>query len=140
MSLWGLLAAVSALFPLSNKLLSTIPLAKREGTGVGLVMIDPNLPTTLATFVSLFLLFLCVSSRQGIASLPAAYVRILSGVVFALGLVLFVSYMYLYTIYDGTYRSIMREISLTVLYAGFFSCSTMAFTLLGLKEYMSAER
>jgi hypothetical protein len=67
-SLWGMLAAISALFPLSNAFIQVIPLIKTNhmggiGSG-GLWFIPPPLVTTFTTLSALFIILYTFEQRD----------------------------------------------------------------------------
>jgi hypothetical protein len=64
-SLWGLLAGISVLFPLSNVLLSVIPI---EGGGNPFQNLSPDVVTALTMLTCIFLTFAAFGRRQRFAN------------------------------------------------------------------------
>ncbi|MBA2537395.1 MAG: hypothetical protein H0V20_08205, partial [Actinobacteria bacterium] len=105
-SLWGLLAGISVLFPLSNVLFSVIPL---EGGGNPFQNLSPGIVTALTMLTCIFLTFATFGQRKRFA-IPARrlrYARVarfsFAGALVALALYLLAS--------DPLYRELITESS-----------------------------
>ena len=68
-NLWGILAGVSVLFPLSNVLVKVIPLQSLDHDGA-FAMLAPSLVTALATITTLFLILWTFSHRSEFKAQP----------------------------------------------------------------------
>lgn len=149
-NLWGLLAGISVLFPLSNILVSLIPLATFDKEGV-LVWLSPSLITTLTTLIVLFLILGMFGRRNKFLSQKnRTHLHRQAFVSFTVGLASVVVYLILYfflasSAYDVLgwesvdIRRLMGEVPLLILYAAFFAFTTQAFMLLGMNEYFKRE-
>jgi hypothetical protein len=146
--LWALLAGVSVLFPLSNTLVTIIPLAKWSEGG-GFAYLAPPLVAGVATLACLFIVLWTFGQRDELRAprawnaLPRKAVRS-----FALGAVALMLYLAgHYAVSQDFYfrvlgwesddlRRIAGDLLLVVAYAGFFALVTRAFVALGLREYL----
>ena len=147
-SMWGALAGLSVVFPLSNVLADVIPLSSVNADGA-FVRISPAVVTAVSTISVLFSILWLFGTRQDIAdSNDVKSIRKGALISFALGLVLLVAYLGLYELkLDQAYsswgwesddtRHMLVEIPLMALYSGFFVLLTRAFVLLGLIEFYS---
>lgn len=149
-NLWGLLAGISVLFPLSNILIALIPLATFDEGGV-LVWFSPALITTLTTLTILFLILgmfgrrdKFLGQRGNVRLNRQALLSFVAGV--ASVLVYLIVYFFLSSsAYDVLgwesmdIRRLMGEVPLMILYASFFAFTTRAFVLLGMIEYFRRE-
>jgi hypothetical protein len=146
--LWGVLAGVSVLFPLSNTLVRVIPLGSYHvGTGV-FDQIAPPVITALSTVVTLFVVLTTFAGRRrarGARGRRAALRRAWWS--FGAGLAALLGYLALHQVYamsawdpwgwgSGDPRKLLAEVPLTLLYAAFFALLTRAFMLLGLLEFV----
>ena len=150
-NLWGLLAGVSVLFPLSNVLVKVIPLQSLEHDGA-FAKLSPSLVTVLATLTTLFLVLWTFSHRsqfQGQSQRRPIQRQALFS--FGAGLLTLVLYLVGYTVtladaYDvwgwesQDPRHLLAEIPLLIAYVAAFALVTRAFVLLGMMEFFSAER
>ena len=143
-NLWGLLAGISVFFPLSNVLVSVIPLQDISHDGA-LARLSPAFVTSISTLATLFVILWTFSSRNELKKIKRkAIVSFLAGTVFLL------SYMILYEFKLSAFslwgwesedpRHLLAEIPLLIYYAGFFSLMSRAFMLLGLLEYYRQEK
>ena len=150
-NLWGILAGISVLFPLSNALALLIPLETFDKEGA-LVWFSPALFTTLATLVSLFLILWTFGQRRKFQS-PRGISRSQrqAWLSFAIGLAALIVYLAVYyfiltSVYDvlgwesADVRRLIGEVPLLILYAAFFALITRAFVLLGMGEYFRREK
>lgn len=145
-SMWGALAGLSVVFPLSNVLADVIPLSSINADGA-FARISPAVVTTVSTISVLFSILWLFGTRQDIAdSSNVTIIRKRAVISFVLGLVLLAGYLGLYELkLDQAYSSwgwetddlghMLVEIPLMALYAGFFVLLTTAFVLLGLIEF-----
>jgi hypothetical protein len=146
--LWGILAGVSVLFPLSNTLLKVIPLGDyHAGTGV-FDQIAPPVTTTLSTVVTLFVVLTTFEGRRRARGAPGRRAALRHAWwSFAAGLAALLGYLALHQVYamsawdpwgwgSGDPRKLFAEVPLTLLYAALFALLTRAFMLLGLLEFV----
>jgi hypothetical protein len=145
-NLWGTLAGISVLFPLSNVLIQIIPLEKFDNGGP-LVWFSPRLFTTLATLVSLFLILWTFSQRGQLqASKARRSIQKQAGGAFVIGvcaLLLYLASYYFLAInaFDvlgwesADSRRLLGELPLLIMYSVFFAFVTKAFVLLGMLEF-----
>lgn len=145
-SVWGLLASVSAFFPLSNALMQAIPLGAYGEDGV-FDRIPPGLISTIATVVTLFVVFTAFAGRDRVTAgrrpaLRAAWISLAVGLL-CLGvyLVLHAAYAeYAWTLWSwgsGDPRKLSMEIPLAAMYVAFFALLTRAFVLVAMAEFYS---
>ena len=138
-SLWGILTGISVFFPLSNLLVSVIPLQSIDDDGA-FVRITPVFVTVVSTLVTLFIILWTFSNRVELLKMKRS-----AAVSFALGMLALGFYMILYEYKLFAYdlwewesedpRHIFVEIPLLIGYTVFFASTTRAFMLLGLLEY-----
>ena len=144
-SVWGLLAAVSVLFPLSNVLSAVIPL-ETAANGGAFWEISPGAVTTVSMISAAFCILLIYSRRRELASTQqVAGTRRTALWSFAGGLALLGVYLVLYELKADAYdlvgwqsddsRHVFVEVPLMATYAGCFTLLTRGFTLLALIEY-----
>lgn len=150
-NLWGILAGISVLFPLSGTLAHLIPLETSDKEGV-LVWFSPALFTTLATLVSLFLILWTFGQRRKFQSFRGrSGIQRQAGISFVVGLAAFIVYLVVYyfilrSAYDvlgwesADIRRLIGEVPLLILYGVFFALITRAFMLLGMVEYFRREK
>jgi uncharacterized protein with PQ loop repeat len=128
--MWGLLAGLSAVFPLSTTFLKAIPLEKLDA-------ITPALASTVATFASVFTLFVLVNVRDIVRRTRRRAIRMRSYRNFAYSLAALLAYTLIYDDYNS-YHGKGPEWPILFAYVLFFVFATRAFTLLALKEYLEA--
>ena len=145
-NLWGILAGISVMFPLSNVFLKIIPLEILDEDGL-LVFFSPRLFTTIATLVSLFLILWTFSQRSKIKlSKGRAKTQRQAWLSFGIGISSLVIYIVIYFLisniaYDvlgwesDDVRRLFSEVVLLIFYCLFFSLITRAFMLLGMIEF-----
>jgi len=150
-NLWGILAGISVLFPLSNAFLKIIPLKILNEDGV-LVFFSPHLFTTIATLVSLFLILWTFSQRNKVKSSKGrTRTRRQAWFSFGVGISSLVIYIVIYFLisniaYDvlgwesDDVRRLFGEAVLLIFYCSFFSLMTRAFMLLGMIEFFRLEK
>jgi len=150
-NLWGALAGISILFPLSNIFIQIIPLETFDHGGP-LVWFSPRLFTTLATLVSLFLVLWTFGQRSRFQSSKARRaIQKQAWGSFAIGLFAIIIYLASYyflaiNAFDilgwesADSRRLIGEIPLLVLYSVFFAFVTRAFVLLGMLEFFRQEK
>jgi len=117
-SLWGVLAGITVLFPLSNSLMAVLPLL--PGSEV--------LSTVLATLFSAFALFFVFVLRGSGSNDDIGSVVLLSIGSLVFGIVALIAYLYL------RLQPLAFGV-VPVLYGGVFALFTLAFGLLALVEY-----
>jgi len=148
-NLWGILAGVSILFPLSNVLIQVIPLGMwPEG---GLAYFPPALVTILATLASLFFILWTFGQRNKILA-EESNIRRQAMRSFLWGIAALVVYLLLAAAVradfystalgwnSGDLQRVFGDVILLVAYAAFFALVTRAFVLLGLIEFMRRKR
>jgi len=149
-SLWGILAGISALFPLSNVLIQRIPLSRIHDDPPGaLGYLSSGLLTTIATLVTIFVILLTFANRQQYKarqekrlmqreakrSFACGFIALLLYLAVYYGIS---PYFYIpYDIYDGDPRWLIGDFALLLTYSGFFALITRAFMLLGMLEYFA---
>lgn len=143
--LWGMLAAVSILFPLSNVFLKIIPLDSFNG-GV-LVWLSPQLFTSTATLISLFLILWTFGQRYRYKLFEKRNrIQRRAGIIFSFGILSLIMYLSTYYfLYNSAYevlgwesqdtQRILGEVVLLLFYSSFFALITKAFLLLGMIEF-----
>jgi hypothetical protein len=145
-NLWGVLAGVSILFPLSNVFTKIIPLETFDSGGA-LVWFSPQLFTTIATVVSLFLILSTFGQRDNFQSTKKrATIKKQTWISFVIGLAMLTIYLAGYyfiaiNAYDtlgwesADSRRLIGEIPLFVSYGSFFALLTRAFVMLAMLEF-----
>jgi hypothetical protein len=162
-SLWGILAGVSALFPLSNAFVQVIPLIETNhmggiGSG-GLWFIPPPLVTTVTTLSALFIMIYTFEQRDTFKNPEKRpLIRRQALLSFAFGLLALLIYYGVITlltvnffggvlgwgegIKGGPVRDARWFITDTILllcYATFFTLMTRAFELMAMREYFRGD-
>jgi hypothetical protein len=143
-SLWGVLAGISAFFPLSNVLIGVIPMKAYEADGV-FNHLSPPLITTVATIVTLFVVLWTFGNRDQVKQIGKRKMQRRAWIAMGTSMVSLIAYMVIHQIY-GEYaytwgwgsddpRKLLAEIPLLVAYCVFFSLLTRAFMLLGMTEF-----
>lgn len=143
-SLWGLLAGISVLFPLSNAFFKIIPL---DLVTKPLIFIPPALITTVTTLVSLFIILSTFGERNEMAG-KFDLVRHKAWVSFSIGLAALVLYVigFVLVVNIGIFDQWMEangqsalllssDILFGIAYTVFFVMTTRAFELLAMSEY-----
>ena len=143
--LWGMLAAISILFPLSNVFFKIIPLYSFNGGA--LVWLSPQLFTSTATLVCLFLILWTFGKRYKYKLFEKRdRIQRRSVFIFIFGILSLIMYLSTYYfIYNSAYdvlgwesedtRRILGEVVLLLFYSSFFAFITKAFLLLGMIEF-----
>lgn len=143
-SWWGVLAGISVFFPLSNALLSVMPLEafdRVDYEGGGLYVLSTALVTTLATVTTLFVM---VTTFEGRRQLRRAQRK--AWLSFLLGFGLLLAYLVAYELLGVRAHvtlgwnsenpgHVWVDVGLLVLYCGFFALITRAFMIMGMVEY-----
>jgi hypothetical protein len=142
-SLWGLLAGISVLFPLSNVLLGVIPI---DGGGNPFQNLSPSVVTTLTTLTCIFLTFATFGRRSQFRERLRRH-RYARSARIAFGSALGVLAIYLLTS-DALYRALITDNPNTelgvalydglfaALYIASFALLTRAFLVLAMLEYI----
>ena len=145
-NLWGILAGISVLFPLSDALLKIIPLEVLDEDGF-LVFFPRELFTAVATLVSLFLILWTFGRRGELnASTERTRMRQWASLSFVVGVSALVIYLVVYfflvnSAYDvlgwesGDSKRLIGEVILLLFYSAFFALATRAFVMLGMVEF-----
>jgi hypothetical protein len=150
-SLWGALAGISVLFPLSNVLTKVIPLAQwPEG---GFVYFNPTLVTTISTVTCLLIILWIFGHRQQFADAKRRRFinreSMLSFGVGGIGLCLYLigHYAVVQNFYYGAFnwvtgdpQRVFGDLLLLPAYCVFFAFMTRAFMLLGMLEHYGSNR
>jgi len=144
--MWGLLAGISTLFPLSNLLLQAVPLEPLpEG---GFAYLPATAVSVVATLCCVFVVLWTFSQRGLATSWTAAPVQRRAWRSFILGLAGVILYFALYLAIandfywvalgwqSGDLRRLAGDVVLLILYAALFSLLTRAFVLLALFEFV----
>lgn len=138
-SLWGLLAGISVLFPLSNVLVSIIPI---EGGGQPFQDLDPSIVTTLTTLSCIFTTFATFGRRNQFAE-PERRRRYGLAARLAFGAALVALALYTLTYHDlyddlvanGGGQNSLYDGLYAALYLISFVLITRAFLVLAMLEY-----
>lgn len=142
-SLWGLLAAVSVFFPLSNLLVDVIPL---EGLGEPFHELSPAIVAVLTTLTCIFVTFATFGRRGQFADAPrrTRYARS-ARLSFPVALVLLALYVLLpHSLYEVLITNqggsaaggiALYDGLMAALYIASFALITRAFLLLAMLEY-----
>jgi len=145
--LWGMLAALSTLFPLSNVFLKIIPLGHFNGGA--LVWLSPELFTGIATLVSLFLILWTFGNRYRYRLFEnRARTQMQAGLIFSFGILSLIVYLVTYYFIANSAfevlgwesedtRRLLGEVVLLLFYSAFFALVTRAFVLLGMIEFFA---
>lgn len=152
-TLWGILAGISVLFPLSNVLLKLIPMGNiYDDPPGGLSYLTPALITTLATVATLFVILVTFRQRRDLrtraqrdAVQRQAWIAFGGG--FLALLLYFIVYFGIYPAFyaplqinGGDPLRLIGDFLLLVFYGAFFALITRAFMLLGMLEYFGKPR
>ena len=143
-SLWGLLAGISILFPLSNAFIKVIPLKEAvpfQGTGLvyngnGLLNLTPQLITTITTLVLLFLVLWEFGKRFEFIKngklngrndfMNDALIHLIYG------FIMLAIYLAIYYLKEASF---IGDFFLAIMYTAFFYFITYAFMKLAMVEY-----
>ncbi len=149
-TLWGILAGVSVLFPLSNALMKIIPLGESPEEGV-LKYFSPEQVTVVTMLICLFVMFHIFSKRRLMkAEWEKDQERQLqqkSVNSFFLGiLALLVYFSIIHLNFYGLFGwesddpiFVFVDIFFLIFYSAFFGLVTRAFVLLGMIEFLSEQ-
>lgn len=150
-SLWGILAGISVLFPLSNVLTKVIPLAQwPEG---GFVYFNPTLVTAISTVTCLFIMIwtfgrrlqFANAKRRRLINRESALSFLAGGIglsVYLIGHYAVVQNFY-YTVFNwvtGDPQRVFGDLLLLIAYCVFFAFMTRALMLLGMLGYYGSNR
>ena len=154
-NLWGVLAGISVIFPLSNILIKAIPLHKWEGDiGTGaLYSFSPSLVSVVASLIALFIIFGTYVQRHKIKNMKSNLILRKAGLLFLIGIFALIIYLLVYSLisdYEIFWswfkwtsddpRRLLGDVILLVGYCLFFAAITRAFVLLGLIEFLGVKR
>ena len=147
-SLWGMLAGISVLFPLSGVFIKRIPLRHLHDDPPGaLGYLSPGLIMAVATLITLFVMLLSFGNRYQFKALKERHtIQRKAWLSFAFGLLAMVFYFAVYfgiyplyyepySIFEGDPRLLIGDFALLFSYSAFFALVTRAFMLLGMLEY-----
>jgi hypothetical protein len=149
-SLWGILASLSVLFPLSNVFAKVIPLGVFDQDG-GFVFFPLSLVTAMATLASFFIILSTFGQRHALKSHEQqSFFKRQASISFALGVFALIIYVgghfvvlrgLVYGYYERTatyfFEQLIGDVILLVTYCGFFALMTRAFELLAMLEYFA---
>lgn len=148
--LWGLLAGIATLFPLSSLLVQTIPLASFPGGGFA--YFPSAVVSVTATIGCIFVVLWTFGQRAAARSWSARSTHRRAWRAFLAGLFCFISYLAIYFVIandfywsalhweSGDLRRIAGDVLLLALYAAGFALLTRAFVLLALFEFLKPTR
>ncbi len=154
-NLWGILAGISMLFPLSNLLAKAIPLQKWEGeAGSGaLYSFSPSLVSVVASLIALFIILWTFVQRHRIKDKKSNMIPRQAGLLFLLGIFALIIYLLIYSLISNYEifwswfnwesddpRRLIGDVILLIFYCMFFAAMTRAFVLLGLIEFLGLKR
>ncbi len=152
-TLWGILAGISVLFPLSNVLVKLIPMNDIYGDPPGgLSYLTPALITTLSTIATLFVILVTFRQRDDLHTRKQQNtIQRQAWTAFGTGLLGLLLYLVVYfSIYPAFYaplginggdpRRLIGDFLLLLFYGAFFAMLTRAFVLLGMLEYFGRTR
>jgi hypothetical protein len=148
-NLWGILAGVSALFPLSNLLFDVVPTDPEVLWALAYIVDPEGLLTTVATVGSLFVILWTFGQRYRFEGWRRRRVQRRAWLTFGVAVVLLVVYLLLYAIAASGGEAVivgpagsssdlvfvLYQLAMLLVYAGFFALTTRAFVLLGLIEF-----
>lgn len=149
-TLWGILAGVSILFPLSNVLLEVIPLGKWPDEGA-LMYLSPEQVTVITMLICLFVIFYLFSKRRYMKAEwnqeQEIELQKKSVHSFFLGILVLLIYFSLISLdYYGIFGwesdsspFIFMDVMYLIFYSAFFGLITRAFVLLGMIEFLSEQ-
>jgi len=149
-SLWGLLAGVTVLFPLSNVFTKLVPLGTIHDPQGSLGFLSPALVTATATLVTLFVILSTFGRRRDVgAPEQRGRIRRQARLAFAVGLFALALYLAAYfgihplcyepcNVFEGDPRLLIGDFALLVTYSTFFALTTRAFMLLAMLEYFAS--
>jgi hypothetical protein len=150
-SLWGILAGLTALFPLSNVFVDLIPLGRLgDQPGGALGYLSPGLITAVATIVTVFVILFIFSQRSDFRAEEGrrliqrrAWLSFTAGllaltVYFAVNFGIYPIYYEPFSVFDGDPRLLIGDFALLLSYSAFFALVTRAFMLLAMIEYFGS--
>ncbi len=149
-NLWGILASISILFPLSNKFFKLIPLRTFDEDGV-FNHLSPSLITAIAMLICLFIILSTFSSRHTFNTQRKSKIQTRARTSFIVGILALVVYLVIYVVYSeyawqvwgwgsDDPRKLFVEVPLMITYILFFALTTKAFMLLAMIEFFGQER
>ncbi len=150
-NLWGILAGITVLFPLSNELTKIIPLARwPEG---GLAYFSPELVAVVSTLTALFVILWPYGQRRRFRSpRNRSSIQGQARWAFAFGFVVLALYLAIHTLIgadfyftalgweSGDLRRMLGDVILLFTYSAAFALISRAFILLGMLEYFGKEK
>lgn len=154
-NLWGILAGISVIFPLSNVLIKAIPLQQWQGeAGSGaLYHFLPSLVSVVASLIALFIILGTYVQRHKIKMLKSNLILRKAGLLFLIGIFALIIYLLVYSLisdYEIFWswfnwesddpRRLIGDVILLVAYCVFFAAITRAFVLMGLSEFLGVKR
>ena len=151
-NLWGILAGITVVFPLSNVLTKVIPLQKWAGdTGTGaFYVLSPTLVSVVATLCALFIILWIFINRSNFSKKTAGLNQRKALRSFLIGIFCLIGYLVVYFLiseYEFFWsqfnwtgddpRRILGDFILLFLFCGFFALVTRSFVLLGMIEFFA---
>lgn len=148
--LWGILAEVSVLFPLSNLLFDVIPTDEEALWALANVTDHEVLLGAVATVGSLFVILWTFGQRYRFEGWRRRRVQRRAWLTFGGAVALLLVYLFMYALALGgdegviigqaesssDVRYLLFQLAMLLVYAGFFSLTTRSFVLLGLVEFL----
>lgn len=157
-TLWGILAGVSVLFPLSNALIKIIPLGEWPDEGA-LKYFSPEQVTVVTMLICLFVMFHIFCKRRLLKAEWEMSQKEFKGISFekrmqqnsvisfflgilALLVYFSITHMDFHSLFGWTSDDpifVFVDILFLIFYSAFFGLVTRAFVLLGMTEYLSEQ-
>ena len=150
--LWGILAGLTALFPLSNVLVGLMPLGRLgDEPGGALGYLSPGLITAVAMIVTVFVILFIFGQRSDFRAVEGrrllqrpAWLSFTAGllaliVYFAVNFGMYPIYYEPFGVFDGDPRLLIGDLALLLSYSAFFALVTRAFMLLAMIEYSAGD-
>ena len=150
-SLWGILAGISVIFPLSNVLAKVIPLEMWEQGG-GFAFFSSEWVTGITTLLTIFIILWTYGQRHKFRDPKRrGRIRRQTWVSFGVGLLSLITYLLVYVLMQSDFhhsvmgwnsddlRRVLFDVFLLLCYSAFFALVTRAFMLLGMIEFFGQD-
>jgi hypothetical protein len=154
-NLWGILAGISVIFPLSNVLIKAIPMQKWEGeAGSGAwYHFPPLLVSVVASLIALFIILWTFVQRHKIKIQKNNKILKQASLLFVFGILALIIYLLVYSLISNYEifwawlkwesddpRRLIGDVILLIFYCVFLAAMTRAFLLLGLIEFLGVKK
>ncbi len=154
-NIWGILAGISVLLPLSNLLTRVIPLHLWEGKlGSGAwYKLSPSLVSVIASLIALFIILRTFAQRHQIKTQSNHMILRQTGFLFLFGIFALIFYLLVYHLisnyeifwswfkwYSGDPRRSIGDVIMLIFYSSFHAAMARAFVLLWLVEFLGVKR